>query len=39
VALRTDPLVEYTPELQKYSIETLANAELYMFCFNRKKQG
>jgi SAM-dependent methyltransferase len=39
VALRTDPLVEYTPELQKYSIETLANAELYMSCFNRKKQG
>jgi hypothetical protein len=36
-ALRTDPLVEYTPELQKYSIETLANAELYMSCINRKK--
>jgi SAM-dependent methyltransferase len=37
VALRANPLVEYTPELQRYSIETLANTELYMSCVNRKK--
>ena len=37
VALRTNPLVEYTPELQQYSIEQLANTELYMSCVNKKK--
>ncbi|HVF65119.1 MAG TPA: class I SAM-dependent methyltransferase [Casimicrobiaceae bacterium] len=37
VALRTIPLVEYTPELQQYSIEQLANTELYMSCYNRKR--
>jgi SAM-dependent methyltransferase len=37
VALRTVPLLEYTPELQPYSIETLANTELYMSCVSRKK--
>lgn len=37
VALRTIPLVEYTSELQQYSIEQLANTELYMSCVNRKK--
>jgi SAM-dependent methyltransferase len=37
VALRTMPLLEYTPEIQGYSIETLANAELYMSCVSRKK--
>ena len=35
-ALRTNPLVEYTPELQPYSIEQLANNELYLSCYNRK---
>jgi SAM-dependent methyltransferase len=38
VALRTAPLIEYTPELQSYSIETLANTELYMSCVSRKKR-
>ena len=37
VALRTNPLVEYTPELQQYSIEQLANTELYMSCVNKKR--
>ena len=39
VALRTMPLLEYTPELQKYPIETLVNAELYMSCVNRKHEA
>jgi hypothetical protein len=38
VALRTNPLFEYTPRLQQYSIEQLANNELYMSCRNRKKK-
>lgn len=37
-ALRTNPLVEYTPELQAYSIEQLANNELYLSCHNRKSR-
>ncbi len=37
VALRTVPLVEYTPEIEHYAIETLANTELYMSCVNRKR--
>jgi SAM-dependent methyltransferase len=37
VALRTMPLLEYTPEIESYPIETLVNAELYMSCINRKK--
>ena len=37
VALRTNPLIEYTPELQPYSFEQLATNELYVSCFNRKK--
>lgn len=36
VALRTDPLVEYTPELQKYPMQDLATSELYVSCHNRK---
>jgi SAM-dependent methyltransferase len=36
VALRTIPLVEYTPEIESYAIETLANTELYMSCVSRK---
>jgi SAM-dependent methyltransferase len=38
VAIRAMPLVEYTPELQQYSFEQLANSELYVSCVNRKKR-
>lgn len=38
VAIRTNELVEYTPELQPYSFEQLANNELYVSCYNRKKK-
>jgi len=36
VALRSSDLVEYTPELQGYSIQELATAELYLSAWNRK---
>ncbi len=36
VALRTSPLVEYTPELQQYGFEQLANGEVYISAWNRK---
>ena len=36
VALRTEDLIEYTPELKSYPIQDLANIELYMSCVNRK---
>jgi SAM-dependent methyltransferase len=36
VALRSSDLVEYTAELQKYSIQDLATAELYLAAWNRK---
>ncbi len=36
VALRTSPLVEYTPELQQYGFEQLANREVYVSARNRK---
>lgn len=38
VALRTNPLVEYTPQMQQYSFEQLATNELYVSCYNRKKK-
>ncbi|MEO7743946.1 MAG: class I SAM-dependent methyltransferase [Usitatibacter sp.] len=38
VALRTNPLIEYTPEMQPYSFEQLATNELYVSCYNRKKK-
>jgi ubiquinone/menaquinone biosynthesis C-methylase UbiE len=37
IALRTDGLVEYTPEIERYPIQDLANTELYSSWFNRKK--
>lgn len=37
VALRTEPIIEYTPELLKYPMQDLATAELYLSCWNRKK--
>lgn len=36
VAVRTEDLVTYTPELQKYSIQDLTTLELYMTVINRK---
>lgn len=36
VALRTEPIIEYTPELLKYPMQDLATTELYMSCWNRK---
>jgi SAM-dependent methyltransferase len=36
VALRTEGLVEYTPELQRYPMQDLATNELYLACVNRK---
>ena len=38
VALRTQDLVEYTPELQPYSIDQLTHTELYMSTVNRKRR-
>jgi SAM-dependent methyltransferase len=35
-ALRTDPVVDYSPELQKHSMTTLGLAELYLVCENMK---
>ena len=37
IALRTDGLVEYTPEIEHYPIQDLANTELYSSWINRKK--
>ena len=36
VALRSSDLIEYTDELQDYSMLDLATAELYLSCWNRK---
>src|SRR5262249_41266501 len=36
VAVRAEDLVNYTPALQKYSIQDLTTAELYMTVVNRK---
>ncbi|HRD98352.1 MAG TPA: class I SAM-dependent methyltransferase [Rubrivivax sp.] len=37
VAIRTEDLIEYTPELQKYPMQDLASLELYVSCVSRKK--
>lgn len=37
VAIRTEALIEYTPEIEKYPMQDLATAELYVSCVNRKK--
>lgn len=36
VALRTEPILEYTPELLSFPMQQLATAELYVSCWNRK---
>lgn len=38
VAIRTQDLIEYTPELQKYPMQDLATNELYVSCVSRKKR-
>lgn len=37
VALRTEGLVEYTPEIERYPMQDLATCELYVSCVNRKR--
>ncbi len=39
VAIRTEGLVEYTPELLAYPMQDLATNELYVSCVSRKKSG
>jgi SAM-dependent methyltransferase len=36
VAIRTQDLIEYTPELQRYPMQDLATNELYLSCVSRK---
>jgi SAM-dependent methyltransferase len=36
VALRTEGLIEYTPEIYRYPMQDLATCELYVSCINRK---
>jgi len=36
VAIRTEGVIEYTPEIEKYPMQDLATAELYVSCVNRK---
>lgn len=38
VALRTEDMIEYTPEVLHYSMQDLATAELYSSWWNRKPQ-
>lgn len=38
VAIRTEARIEYTPELLGYSMQDLANNELYVSCWNRKHE-
>ena len=37
VAIRSSDLIEYTPELQRFPMQDLATAELYLSAWNRKK--
>jgi hypothetical protein len=37
IALRTDELIEYTPQIEHYPIQDLANTELYSSWINRKR--
>jgi SAM-dependent methyltransferase len=37
VAVRTSDLIEYTHELQRYPMQDLATAEIYLSAWNRKK--
>jgi hypothetical protein len=37
VALRTQDLIEYTPEIEHYPLQDLANTELYSSWINKKR--
>jgi SAM-dependent methyltransferase len=37
VAIRTEDIIEYTPEILSYPMQDLATAELYLSCWNRKR--
>ncbi len=37
IALRTEPVIEYTPEIEQYPIQDLATTELYSSWISRKK--
>jgi ubiquinone/menaquinone biosynthesis C-methylase UbiE len=37
VALRTEGLIEYTPEIERYGMQDLATNEVYISCVSRKK--
>jgi ubiquinone/menaquinone biosynthesis C-methylase UbiE len=37
VALRTEGVIEYTPEIEQYPMQDLATNELYVSCVSRKK--
>ncbi len=37
VALRTEGVIEYTPEILRYPMQDLATTELYLSCWNRKR--
>jgi ubiquinone/menaquinone biosynthesis C-methylase UbiE len=37
VAIRTEPIIEYTPEIEHYPLQDLATTELYSSWINRKK--
>ncbi|HYC37818.1 MAG TPA: class I SAM-dependent methyltransferase [Usitatibacter sp.] len=39
VAIRTEGLIEYTPEIERYPMQDLATAELYVSCVNRKARS
>lgn len=36
VALRTEGIIEYTPEIERFPMQDLATCELYVSCVNRK---
>lgn len=38
VAIRTEPIIEYTPEILKYPMQDLSTCELYLSCWNRKRK-
>lgn len=37
VAIRTQDIIEYTPEILDYPMQDLATTELYLSCWNRKR--
>ena len=37
VSIRTEDVIEYTPEILHYPMQDLATAELYLSCWNRKR--